>query len=183
MDNQYRYLFAGDSITDWFDTDSLLPEYKIQNVGVAGDCSLDLLERINYRWFTAPSDYIFICIGANDLARRRSPEEIIETVEQICKKMESFTDHSKIVLTSIFPVRNNAERMNDDINQLNDLLKQLTEKHKYCYFNLYNYFVDENGMLKEKFSDDGLHLTNLAYLTWAEIFRNSNLNGLECEHF
>ena len=84
MNVQKNYLFTGDSITEWFDTKGLLSEFKIKNRGVAGDSSVELLARIDPEWFDPAPDYIFLCIGTNDLARKRSPEQILGITTPTC---------------------------------------------------------------------------------------------------
>lgn len=170
VENNLNFLFAGDSITDWFDTAELLKSYKIKNVGVAGDSTAELAERINHSWFEPLPDYIFLCIGTNDLARKRSPEEIRDKILDVCTKLSNYAKSSKIVLTTVFPVRNNPDRIMQDIIQLNELIDNAALNNGYLYFNLFPNFTDEAGMLKEKFTDDGLHLTKAAYVRWAELF-------------
>lgn len=171
MNDQKNYLFTGDSITEWFDTANLLTEFNIKNRGVAGDSSLELLERIEEEWFQPTPDYIFLCIGTNDLARRRSPKEILGNVENICEEILEYSPLSTIVLTSVFPVRNNPDRVVSDILKLNELLKGVTRIGGYHYFNLYPHFTDSTGILKDEYTEDGLHLTAAAYLKWSELFK------------
>jgi len=178
VENNLNFLFTGDSITDWFDTAELLKSYKIKNVGVAGDSTAELAERINYSWFEPLPDYIFLCIGTNDLARKRTPEEIRDKILDICTKLSNYSKSSKIVLTTVFPVRNNPDRFMEDIILLNELIRKVSINNGYMFFNLFPNFTDEAGMLKEKFTDDGLHLTKAAYVRWADLFKNF-VKGLE----
>jgi len=172
VENNSNFLFTGDSITDWFDTAELLKSYRIKNVGVAGDSTVELAERINYSWFEPIPDYIFLCIGTNDLARKRTPEVIRDKILEICTRLQDYSEKSKIVLTTVFPVRNNPDRLMQDIILLNELIGKAALNNGYLYFNLFPNFTDDTGMLKEEYTDDGLHLTKAAYVRWADLFKN-----------
>lgn len=165
-----NYLFIGDSLTAWFDTVHFLPDCNIKNVAAAGDTTSETLDRMDERWFNPLPDKVFICIGTNDLARRRDPDDIAEKIFEIVERVQEYSPESVIVITSLFPVRNHAGQMIEDIDLVNNLLKSSEAKYGYVYFDLFTEFADEEGMLRDEYSDDGLHLTNLAYQKWSEEF-------------
>jgi len=164
-------LFIGDSITDGFDTAKLLSEFNISNRGISGLGAQDMFDFINEKWFTDRPDLVFICIGTNDLARGIKDETILLIIEIICKQCIEYSKSSKIILTAIFPTRNNESRPNKRIVSFNEQLKILAEKIGCSFFDLHKYFLDDAGMLKSEYTEDGLHLTRPAYLKWADEFR------------
>lgn len=168
-DMSKNILMIGDSITEGFKIRSIFPKYKVKNVGVSGDSTLETLERINERWFVPKPSIVFICIGTNDLARSRTDEEILENIKKIVKELGKSIEFQKIFLISIFPTKDNKPRPNERINSFNTKLELLTKKIGVHYFNLRPHFVDEFGKLKSEYTDDGLHLTNLGYIKWEEI--------------
>ena len=165
--NELRILLIGDSITEGFNTDIFLPELNITNKGVSGDSTQETLKSISSDWFEPEAHFIFICIGTNDFARGRDDDFILEGINSIIEKIRIFTESSKIVLTSIFPTRNNPERPNKRIVNFNYKLKNLTISKNILFFNLNEHFADIEGLLINEFTDDGLHLNNDAYKYWA----------------
>ena len=165
--NELRILLIGDSITEGFNTDIFLPELNITNRGVSGDSTQETLKRISSDWFKPEPNFIFICIGTNDFARGRDDDFILEGINSIIEKIRIFTVSSKIVIISIFPTRNNPERLNKRIVNFNLKLQNLVISKNIIFFNLNEHFADIEGLLINEFTDDGLHLNNDAYKYWA----------------
>lgn len=166
-----KYLFLGDSITDWFNTEELLSEYSIDNRGVAGDATDDTYDLIDSIDFTIHYDKVFLCIGTNDLARGKSEENIVANIANIVKKINSLSPNSKIIVESIFPTRENVVRPNEKIVSVNLLLEDKSDLFGYEFLNFYEHFIDEQNKLKEEFTEDGLHLTRAAYFVWADLLK------------
>lgn len=164
--NQTSIMLIGDSITEGFDT-GLLPQFRITNRGVSGDSTVEALERIIPDWFNKKPDMIFICIGTNDIARGRTDEFIVQRCKAIVDKIAMYSPHSVITLTSIFPTRDNSERPNARIAEINKKLNKSCNDWNIRYFHLHDYFTDNDGGLKGIFTDDGLHLSPEAYKEWA----------------
>jgi lysophospholipase L1-like esterase len=177
--NELRILLIGDSITEGFNTDIFLPELNITNKGVSGDSTQETIERIASDWFKPEPHFIFICIGTNDFARGRDDDFILKGIKSIIDKIGSHTRKSKIVLTSIFPTRNNQDRPNKRIVNINDKLQHLTFNKNILFFNLNEHFSDREGELINEFTDDGLHLNNDAYKYWAiQLFEFISLTNI-----
>lgn len=170
--NELKILFLGDSITEGFDFKKFFPDHYFINKGVSGDSTIECLSRINENYFNIKYDFIFICIGTNDLARERSDEQILININSIIKKIKSYENQSKIVITSIFPTKFNKPRPNKRIIELNNKIKELAKNKSLLYFDLHQYFINENNQLKSEYTEDGLHLTTLAYEKWAQELKN-----------
>ncbi|NUN70345.1 MAG: hypothetical protein HUU02_11595 [Bacteroidetes bacterium] len=167
-----RVLMLGDSITAGFDTARLLPSYSIVNRGVSGDSTEECRERIVPEWFTVPPELLFLCIGTNDLARDRNDAFILEGIRSIVQTIRRYAQPA-IVLTSIFPTRDNAPRPNERIRGLNNGIAALASGSGCRYFDLHPHFADGTGSLKQEFTDDGLHLTDAAYHSWSGLLSDS----------
>lgn len=161
-------LFIGDSITAAFDVKSFFNEYNFVNKAVSGDSTLECIERIEPSYFTSHHSYIFVCIGTNDIARERTDSEISHNISKIILELKAGAPNAQIVLTSIFPTRNNEPRPNTRILKLNERLLQLSNDMKILFFNLHPHFTDAEGKLASEFTEDGLHLTAAAYRKWAD---------------
>ncbi len=166
-----KILLIGDSITEGFDTKRFLPEFSIINKGISGNNSNDLFNRLEDDLLAHSPEIVFILIGTNDLAQGFSDIEIISSIKNIVDKISSQLEKCKIYLTSILPTRNNEPRPNERIKQLNKKLEEAAVKLNVGYFNLYPLFKDEEDQLKKEFTDDGLHLNELAYETWAKYLK------------
>lgn len=162
-----KILFIGDSITASFGSNHFDENFIIDNRGVSGDSTVETLSRIRKEWFEFKPDFISLCIGTNDFARFRSNDFIIAQIEKIIYKIRKYSV-SKIILTTIFPTRDNKPRPNSRIDKFNALLKINCEKWDTLFFDLNNLMKDETNQLKEEFTDDGLHLTESAYKLWRD---------------
>ena len=166
-----KVLLIGDSITERFNAQKYLTDHYIVNKGVSGDTSSDTLNRLNSGWFEFKPDFIFICIGTNDIANSFSDDKIVENIKQIARKSGQFGGKALIVLTSIFPTKFNRPRPNQRIYKLNKKIETLAEENGYRFFNLNPHFADENGSLYREYTYDGLHLSEKAYELWGEKLR------------
>ena len=164
-------LLIGDSITEGFDTIKLLNEFNISNRGISGLGTEDIFEYMNEMWFVETPELIFICIGTNDFARGISDDTILRNIEKICYICFEYSKNANIILTSLFPTRQNKPRPNKRIVDFNRQQKSLAKKINCSFFDLHKYFIDPSGMLKSEYTDDGLHLTRSAYEKWADEFR------------
>lgn len=157
----------GDSITEGFDTVRHLSDFNILNLGVSGDSTVELLERISDGWFRDMPAAAFLCIGTNDLARGRDEYYILNNIINIINRIKSFSPEIKIVIVSVFPTRNNEPRPNNIIIRVNNLLKSFAGQGGTDFLNIYDSFLDSEKKLKSEFTQDGLHLTEPAYSEWA----------------
>lgn len=160
-------LFLGDSITASFNLEQYFSSCNLKNKAVSGDSTLECLARIDKSYFNIKYDFIFLCIGTNDLARGRNNNEIVKNIKGIINKLTDYSEGSIIFLTSIFPTRDNEPRPNSRIIQINNQLKEMANQLEILFLNLFPYFTDTEGKLKEEFTEDGLHLTEIAYAKWA----------------
>jgi lysophospholipase L1-like esterase len=162
-------VMIGDSITEGFNTKKYFPNDIVVNKGVSGDSTVECLDRISSAWFTPVPNLVFICIGTNDFARDRTDQFVLTNTKTIIEKVRQFAPESKIFLTSIFPTRENAPRPNERITDYNRQLKKLSDNLGILYFDIHSHFVDEEGMLKKEFTEDGLHLTEEGYKNWSNV--------------
>ena len=160
-----KILFIGDSITASFGSDHFGSNLVVRNQGVSGDSTIECLSRMKKEWFEFEPDYISLCIGTNDFARFRSNKFIINKIEEIIKEIKKYSN-SKIILTSIFPTRDNKPRPNSRIDKLNIEIKNLAPKTNSIFLNLNTLMKDQTNQLKQEFTEDGLHLTDKAYKLW-----------------
>ncbi|MFW5707323.1 MAG: GDSL-type esterase/lipase family protein [Bacteroidota bacterium] len=167
-----KALFLGDSITEGFDLEKYFPGRSFVNHGISGFSSAELLEAMHEGWFANHPQWVFLCIGTNDLARDYQQTKSLDNILHLVHKIRLFSPPGvNICIASLFPTRHNPPRKNAVIDQLNLELHRLTHDEKIHYLHLNPFFKDDNGQLKREFTDDGLHLNQLAYKLWAEFIQ------------
>lgn len=162
-------LFIGDSITEGFPVQELLPDRQIINRGISGTTSGEILKYLSPEWLKEDPGQIFVCLGTNDLARVVADDAILANLSDIIEKTQALSSQKdlRFYLTSLFPTRNNALRPNKRIYHLNTRIHLLAEYHQQQYLHLNVFFRDETGRLQTSLTNDGLHLNQAGYELWA----------------
>lgn len=155
-------VFIGDSIIQ------SLPVYSITekglNLGIGGDTTVGVLNRISKYGVVERAGAIVIMVGINDIPIR-SNEEIIENYRKIAKLLP---DDIPIYFSSILPVDEKVEnrRQNARIDKLNSALNSMCSRYDNFFFtDTASGLKDhKSGNLKsECHKGDGLHLNELGY--------------------
>ncbi|MDB5281961.1 MAG: family lipase [Bacteroidota bacterium] len=174
-----KIVFAGCSMIEFGQWQDLLKDETIINRGILGDNSFGLLDRIDDIINLQPAA-LYIIIGINDIAAN-IPVNI--TLNNICNFVNHIIESSpstKIFVHSILPTNPvhsiqkaefaNHYHKNEQVVELNKLLKSKSDFLKFSFVDLYSSFVDASGNLNSEFADtDGLHLNTKGYLLWADI--------------
>lgn len=173
INNPVSTILLGDSLIGYFPDEFIPKEF---NQGIPGDTTIGVLNRLNLVARLNPK-VIIIHIGSNDLVLTDLNEsEIINNIKQIIQKLTDKLPNSKIYFLSIFPINENISnksyleyRDNEKIVHLNQLLQKtlLTD-----YYPIDHLFKDKNNQLKEEFTTDGLHLSQLGYQTFYELIKD-----------
>lgn len=161
-----KILLLGDSITESFPNDFLIPGYAVLNKGISGNSTNEVLQRLDEDVIQERPDIIFMLIGTNDFARNRENIEISDNYTKILFKLKNSLPSVTIYAVSVLPVRDLDNRSNARIIELNNSISKLVKEMHLNFFDLYSDFTDEEGKLKKEFTEDGLHLTAVAYLCW-----------------
>jgi lysophospholipase L1-like esterase len=107
---------------------------------------------------------LIILAGTNDIARNTGPE----TIAMIEENFEAITELAQahgiqVILCSVMPVsdytrnKQTVARPPADILKLNAWLREYAVKAHAVFADYYAATVDDKGMLREGYSDDGLH--------------------------
>lgn len=172
-------VFLGDSFTYWGNWPERLHNLQIKNRGVPGDITFGVLDRLAPILDGHPSK-IFILIGVNDIARNIPDAIILKNYELILSQIQLKSPKTEIILQSIFPTNPYMPTLADyktkkqHIIDVNKGIKEIVSDKKLELLDVYSLFVDEEGYLPEKYTWDGLHLTELAYEKWTEILLNGH---------
>lgn len=166
-------VFVGDSQTDRCAWEEFYPNLNVKRRAIVGDTIFGVRSRVDTVLMTEPSK-IFLLVGTNDLyalSREKHPEA--ETMEDILAAYGEVLDayaagapEAKVYVESVLPMRElEGERAdyNEYIMTFNEQLKTLCEDKQVTYIDLWSRLVDEEGVLGEDYTLDGLHLSAKAY--------------------
>jgi hexosaminidase len=118
---------------------------------------------------------VFLMIGINDLGRGVSPDSVVKNILLINDYILQESPSTKVYIESILPVNASFGKFAGQVSKgvqvlrSNELLKAAASKHRYEYIDLHSKFVDAQGLLDAKYTNDGLHLTGAGYQHWRHL--------------
>jgi lysophospholipase L1-like esterase len=171
IDKKKVILFTGSSsIRMWKDLKTYFPDHNVLNRGFGGSQMKDLLYFFDKLVVPYNPRMIFIYEGDNDLASKKSPDEIIATADSILTLIRSKV--SKKVKVAFIAAKPSVARweLKDRYIEFNSKLKTWTAAKKNVLFvDVWTPMLDANGAVqKDLFIDDGLHMNKKGYDIWAK---------------
>ncbi|WP_332733744.1 family 20 glycosylhydrolase [Flavihumibacter sp.] len=167
-------VFVGNSITDGAEWHQLFPDVNIINMGISGDISAGVLNRVRSVIASKP-DKVFLSIGVNDLARNISADSVISNIFRTADSIRILSPATNLYIQGLLPVNDSFPGFKQHTNKgatilfINKALAAGAEKYGYSYVDLLPHFADKNGKLGSRFTNDGLHLSGDAYILWKHI--------------
>lgn len=159
-----RVVFMGDSITDGWRLAEYFPGKPYVNRGISGQTTSQMLVRLFPDVIDLKPAVLVIFAATNDIARNTGPVTLTMIEENFQAMTELAQGHGiKVVLCSVTPISDYTQRKQSegrppaDILRLNAWLREYAEKTGSGFADYYAALVDEKGMLKDGFSNDGLH--------------------------
>ena len=166
-------VFFGDSITEGYNVKEFYDEFRVVNSGISGNITEDLINRIDRDLYNYNPSTVIIQIGTNDIRASIKDEDIIKNLKTIIKGIRKNRKNASILIESIYPINRemdeeywkdvNPDYNNKHIIKINNEIKELCKKEHIRYIDIYSKLLDDNKNLKEVYSKDGLHLTDLGY--------------------
>jgi lysophospholipase L1-like esterase len=171
-----RVVFLGDSITDAWELTHYFPGKPYVNRGISGQTTPQMLVRFYPDVINLHPAAVIILAGTNDIARNTGPETLAMIEDNFRAMCELAQKHGvKVVLCLLLPIsdytqhKQTEHRPPSDILKLNDWLRGYAAEIHAEIADYYSALVDRNGMLKEGYSDDGLHPTDRGYTLMAPV--------------
>ena len=174
-------VFFGDSITEGYNVKEFFDEYRVVNSGISGNTTKDLINRIDSDLYDYNPSAVIIQIGTNDLRVSIKDEEIISNIKKIIKGIRKNRKNASILVESIYQLNRDMDTeywdgVNEDYNnkhiiKLNKDIKKLCKIEHIKYIDVYTSLLDDNKNLKEVYSKEGLHLTDLGYYKVTKIIK------------
>ncbi len=163
-------LMLGDSLIEWGDWDTLLPDMRVINRGVAGEHTEDLSARLvevvdNIR----EPNHILLMSGTNNLLMGNSFFSAI--LIGMLPRLKSLCPKSVITLNSIMPMRFKG-LAEEAVTAINLELRDIAERNDCCFLDMVKPFTEQClPITKPCFLNDGVHLSTRGYQVWAREIR------------
>jgi lysophospholipase L1-like esterase len=165
-----RVVFMGDSITDGWKLAQSFPDKPYVNRGIGGQTTPQMLVRMFPDVIDLKPAALIILAGTNDISHNTGPETITMIEENFQAMTELAQAHGiKVILCSVMPIsdytknKQTVARPPADILKLNVWLREYAAKAHAGFADYYAATVDDKGMLREGYSEDGLHPNSKGY--------------------
>jgi lysophospholipase L1-like esterase len=170
-------LMLGDSLIEWGDWDTLLPDYHILNRGVAGEEVEGLSVRLAAETTDAEAvDFILIMAGTNNLLMGNLFFPAIFSTMLI--RLKQLCPQSTVIVNGILPMDTTGLNTTT-INKVNRELEQIAADTDCCFLDLdASYSAHCLPITKPCFMNDGVHLSTRGYQVWARAI-NEFLQSLQ----
>jgi lysophospholipase L1-like esterase len=164
-------IFLGDSLTAYGDWAEWLPEVlDLENYGVPGDTTLDVLARLHEVTARRPRGLVLM-IGTNDLLRGGSVERALAGTREIAERLQARCPECAINLLAMLPVRGLLQAgllsFNQRAQEYNRQLQALALQRGCGFHDFHARFADGHGELRADLTYDGVHLEPSGYALWA----------------
>lgn len=169
-------IFFGDSITELCQLEDFYSDFSKQtgsaliNRGISGESTLTMTERFVSNVCDAKPRNLVMLMGVNDIATNRMPKKINENIFSMIDEIRKLSPDTNVVLQAIYPVDEKrvnssvlAARGNKVIREANAIIEKTAKEKGVTFIDLTKELSDENGVLIEEYSDDGLHMNANSY--------------------
>lgn len=160
-------VLLGDSLTQLADWPGLLRRERVAAQGMGGDTAGGLRARLDLVLAARPR-LCAVMVGYNDLAQGRSPEDVARDVAALLHDLVAAGVEPLLQLT--LPVtagHRRSRRLNAAIARLDELLVEHAADAGVEVLDL-RPAVAPDGVLADRFSTDGVHLTANGYVAWRD---------------
>lgn len=170
-------MLLGSSSSEAFPAE-LLPGFRIINRGIGSDVlginRRGLLRHIELSIFDQHPDVILFQMGVNDLgdmARTGTPEfeEIPAAYCRVIEAIRSRRPEVTLILQRVTPVTGRFAHLAESVDRYNLELEAIAKKYDLLLVDNHTPFRNAEGLLKEEFTKDGLHLNEEGMKLWAGI--------------
>jgi len=183
--DEQRVVFMGDSITDmWVQPrfGAFFPGKPYIGRGIGGQTTPQMVLRFRADVIALQPKVVVILAGTNDLSANTGPITLEETEGNLASMAELARAHGiRVVLSSVMPVSNyghdrdgnpvdmRQKRPPEKILELNAWIKKYAAEQGHMYLDYFSAMVDEQGLLKNELSEDGLHPNAAGYAVMAPL--------------
>lgn len=164
--------------------------YAIENAETA------LLRELYPKYKDRPADINIFCLGINDYFRqyydedfpKMTTEEIVEGLTEFIAEIKA-DNNGELIVLSLLPIRQTRPWsthypiINKEIPVVNEGLCKFCAEKEIRFIDTYSHFADENGVMREDLSDDGIHPNlNNGYKLLIELINSELEKMAQTEH-
>lgn len=160
-------VFLGDSLVDEGRWDEMFPNHTISNRGILADRTEHVILRLGQITKWQPSK-VFIMIGTNDLKFGIKQATLLSNYRHILNSIKKESPKTEVFVQSLLP---REARFQKRIEKINRKLRNLAEDSGCTYIDLHSSFLDNDGSLRNDYTNDDLHLSGAGYLRWIELIK------------
>lgn len=156
-----KILILGDSLVADHDWQARMPSFKVENLGVPGATSTDLLASLPaVKARATGAEVIIVMIGTNDILVGN--DDFLMQLKKILIELSHDNPTAEILVTSLLPMELPHLPYNT-VASLNSHIEALTMRTGCCFLDLHRRFIASD---KQLFQEDGVHITAAAYAIW-----------------
>jgi len=152
----------GDSLVDYGNWRSLLPQYTVISRGIPGERAEELLWRLPSCSNHKSVDAVLVMTGANNLLTGRT--DFTETIRTITASLRQDYPEAVILVNSLIPFQ--VPGFGERIQAVNIDLRTIASTAGAIYLDLYTPFEKAREPV---FDFDGVHFSSFGYSLWARL--------------
>ena len=146
----------------------------IVNRGINGDSTDGMIARFPWIVEAEKPTHVIIWGGINDMSSGSSLEKIMENLSRL---YEFTTELGALPIACSLTGIGGPSRANDAIRTLNQRILHHCKENNIIFADLYAATIGSKGSLNQKYSNDGVHLSDLGYdavadALFTEVFEN-----------
>ncbi len=167
-----QLVFIGDSITAGWDPGMFSQFYGQRSpvlLGVIGDVTQGVLERLPREWGTMRPKLVVLLIGTNNTQWGHStPEDLSLGIAEIVRLIHGKSPATKVLIVGILPRGAGPWEPLRAVNaRTNELVSRCADNQTVFYLDVGRSLVNASGQLSNEVSFDLLHLTPIGYALYA----------------
>ncbi|MEH6619013.1 SGNH/GDSL hydrolase family protein [Maribacter arcticus] len=171
--NKETIVFTGSSsVRLWKNLEQRFPNHQIVNSGFGGSESSDLLYFLNDLVLSYNPKQVFIYEGDNDLWAKKRPNQVLNTTEEIIRRIKANNPSTQIILIAAKPSISRWE-IRRKYKKLNRKFERLAKKDiQLDYVDVWHPMLNNRKLMTDIFIEDGLHMNQKGYDIWYEAMKN-----------
>ena len=165
-------LFVGSSSIRRWDLKASFPQVDALNRGFGGSQMSDVLHYLDRIVINYRPRLIFLYEGDNDIAKGKSPRQVVDDYRQLVRRIHCQLPCTRIVFLSIKPSIK-RDKLFDRMQVANHQIRSIARcDRRLDFIDVSKVMLDATGSIRQDiFVDDGLHLNAAGYQLWAELVR------------
>ncbi len=162
-------LFTGSSsIARWRNLGQAFPEFPVINRGFGGSTTPEVNFYVDRIVLPYKPRIVVLYSGSNDLAGKRTPEQVLSDFRVFVKKIHAVLPETKIVYISIHtpPGRLKLKEANEQVNKL--ISEECGKNQKLLFVDIRDLMLAQNGLPNPDLYADPLHPNARGYELWKD---------------